>query len=72
MVICQSGYRALRAAQFLVQMGFTAVANVTGGTAAWQAAGKALDFGDTSVEKPRVTESEWAHAGGALAVNWSV
>ncbi len=65
-VICQGGYRALRAAQFLRQVGITSVTNVTGGTAAWQAAGKPLDLGDTSVEKPRVPESAWAHAGAAV------
>jgi hydroxyacylglutathione hydrolase len=51
-VICQSGYRARRAAQFLTQMGFEHVANVTGGTAAWQANGKPLAVGDTSLDKP--------------------
>jgi 3-mercaptopyruvate sulfurtransferase SseA len=65
-VICQAGYRALRAAQFLAQMGFAPVANVIGGTVAWQEAGKPLAFGDISREKPRVAESEWAHAGAAI------
>jgi rhodanese-related sulfurtransferase len=51
LVICQSGYRALRSAQ--------------GGTAAWQASGKPLAVGDTSLDKPRIAESEWVHAGGA-------
>ena len=32
-VICQGGYRSLRAAQFLEQMGFEQVASVAGGTA---------------------------------------
>jgi hypothetical protein len=44
-------------------MGIEQVASVKGGTAAWRAAGKAVAVGDTSVEKSRVTESEWAHAG---------
>ena len=65
LVICQSGYRALRSAQFLRQMGFEHVANVKGGTAAWQASGKPLAVGDTSLDKPRIAESEWVHAGGA-------
>jgi len=63
-VVCQSGYRALRAAQFLKQSGIEHVANVSGGTGAWQAAGKPLAFGNTDVAQPRVVESEWAHAGG--------
>src|SRR5207248_2333284 len=37
-VICQSGPRSLRSAQFLAQMGFDAVASVSGGTEAWCAA----------------------------------
>ena len=76
MVICQSGYRALRAAQFLRQQGFEEVENVMGGTAAWQAAGKPLDMeaGGSGLEKPRIAESEWAHAGGAavLVTQWEV
>ena len=35
LLICQGGYRSLRAAQFLRQMGFEQVASVAGGTAAW-------------------------------------
>jgi rhodanese-related sulfurtransferase len=63
MAICQGGVRSLRAAQFLVQMGISQVASVTGGTAAWRKAGKAVAVGDLSVEEPRVTETEWMHAG---------
>ena len=63
-VICQSGYRALRAAQFLKQSGIEHVANVSGGTGTWQAAGKPLAFGNTDIGQPRIVESEWAHAGG--------
>jgi glyoxylase-like metal-dependent hydrolase (beta-lactamase superfamily II)/rhodanese-related sulfurtransferase len=63
--VCERGTRSYRAAQFLVQMGVRQVTSVTGGTAAWRAAGKRLVFGDTRVEKLRVTESEWTHAGGA-------
>jgi rhodanese-related sulfurtransferase len=72
LTICQAGSRSLRAAQFLKQMGYTDVVSVAGGTGAWVAAGKPLDYGDTSLEKPAIAESEWAHAGGALAVQWSV
>jgi rhodanese-related sulfurtransferase len=38
-LICQGGFRSLRAAQFLIQRGFTDVASVKGGTEAWRAAG---------------------------------
>jgi hydroxyacylglutathione hydrolase len=63
-VICQSGMRSLRAAQFLRQMGYEQVANVPGGTDAWRRAGKPVEFGDTSLEEPRIVETGWAHAGG--------
>lgn len=43
LVICQSGGRSLRAAQFLAQVGYTDVASVAGGTAAWRAAGKPVE-----------------------------
>src|SRR5262249_5255155 len=38
-VICQGGFRSLRAAQFLRQRGYSDVASVKGGTEAWRAAG---------------------------------
>ena len=63
LTLCERGMRSLRAAQFLIQMGIEQVASVKGGTAAWRTAGKAVAVGDTSVEKSRVSESEWAHAG---------
>jgi len=63
MLVCQRGMRSFRAAQFLVQMGIDQVASVTGGTGAWRAAGKPLAMGDTTADRPRVTESEWTHAG---------
>ena len=63
--LCERGMRSLRAAQFLIQMGIERVASVKGGTAAWRAAGKSLTVGDTRVEKTRITESEWTHAGGS-------
>lgn len=62
-VICQAGMRSLRVSQFLKQMGFARVASVRGGTEAWGKAGKPLAFGDMTGEKPRIAESEWAHAG---------
>ncbi|HEY7910116.1 MAG TPA: rhodanese-like domain-containing protein [Thermomicrobiales bacterium] len=67
-MICQSGYRSLRSAQFLVQMGYDNITNVKGGTAAWRARGCPLETGDTSIGAPRVIESEWAHAGGAYVI----
>lgn len=63
LTICQAGARSLRAAQFLVQAGFTSVASVAGGTGAWAAAGRPVETGDTSLERPRIAESEWIHAG---------
>lgn len=62
-VVCERGVRSLRAAQFLIQVGFGQVVSVKGGTAAWRGAEKPVTVGDTSGEKPRVTESEWTHAG---------
>ena len=41
-VICQGGFRSLRAAQFLNQMGFRDVVSVNGGTESWRAAQKSL------------------------------
>ncbi|MHB8644743.1 MAG: MBL fold metallo-hydrolase [Thermomicrobiales bacterium] len=67
-VICQSGYRALRSAQFLAQMGYHNIVNVRGGTAAWRESGNPVEMGDTRVTTPRVIESEWAHAGATYAI----
>jgi rhodanese-related sulfurtransferase len=61
--ICQGGVRSLRAAQFLKQVGIGHVVSIRGGTEAWINAGKPVSYGDTTLEKPRVAESEWAHAG---------
>jgi hypothetical protein len=61
---CQDGYRSLRAARFLEQVGFQRVVSVRGGTEAWRAAGKPLNVGDSDPDAPRVVETEWAHAGG--------
>jgi glyoxylase-like metal-dependent hydrolase (beta-lactamase superfamily II)/rhodanese-related sulfurtransferase len=47
LLICQSGRRSLRAAQFLAQRGFDRVANVAGGTTAWAESGGRLDTGPT-------------------------
>jgi glyoxylase-like metal-dependent hydrolase (beta-lactamase superfamily II)/rhodanese-related sulfurtransferase len=63
LMICERGMRSLRAAQFLMQMGIENVVSVKGGTAAWRKAGKPVALGDTSIERSRVAESEWTHAG---------
>jgi hydroxyacylglutathione hydrolase len=56
-LVCRSGARALRAAQFLRQVCFERVANVRGGTEAWREAGKPLAFGDSSADRSRVSSS---------------
>jgi hydroxyacylglutathione hydrolase len=63
-IICQSGYRARRAAQFLLQSGFKDVVSVQGGTNAWIAAGLPTEGGLMESGPPRIVETEWAHAGG--------
>ena len=63
-LICRSGARSLRAAQFLRQVGFEQVMNIQGGTEAWRAAGKPLALGEHRADQQRVIESAWAHAGG--------
>jgi hydroxyacylglutathione hydrolase len=67
LLICQGGYRSLRAARFLLQMGFESVASVEGGTASWAEAGKPLERGDVDAKATRIVETEWAHAGGFSA-----
>jgi rhodanese-related sulfurtransferase len=62
--ICQGGHRSNRAAQFLAQVGFTNVTNVTGGTAAWIAAGHPVERGEAPPTGRRIIDTaEWAHAG---------
>ncbi|MGH2533231.1 MAG: MBL fold metallo-hydrolase [Thermomicrobiales bacterium] len=63
LLICQSGYRSMRAAQFLRQVGFDQVASVAGGTGAWISAGRPVDRQWIKGEAPRIVETEWAHAG---------
>ena len=62
-LICQGGFRSLRAAQFLSQMGYSDVASVSGGTEGWRVAKKTLVSGAIEPEPRRFVESEWAHAG---------
>jgi glyoxylase-like metal-dependent hydrolase (beta-lactamase superfamily II)/rhodanese-related sulfurtransferase len=63
-VICQGGFRSLRAAQFLSQCGIADVASVRGGTEAWRAAGGELIRESVRAPQPGIVETEWAHAGG--------
>jgi glyoxylase-like metal-dependent hydrolase (beta-lactamase superfamily II)/rhodanese-related sulfurtransferase len=62
-VVCQGGFRSVRAAQFLKQMSHPNVVNVRGGTAAWVAAGKDLGGDEPQPHTLSGRESEWAHAG---------
>jgi rhodanese-related sulfurtransferase len=64
LVICQGGFRSLRAAQFLSQCGISDVASVKGGTEAWRAEGGELIRESACPPQPGVIETEWAHAGG--------
>jgi rhodanese-related sulfurtransferase len=43
LAICHSGQRSLAAAGYLQQLGYTAVSNVDGGTAAWIERGYPLE-----------------------------
>lgn len=63
--ICQSGFRSLRAAQFLKQRGYDDVANVKGGTKAWQASGKLVATAAPTNAQPLIVDSEWTHADAA-------
>lgn len=63
LLICQGGYRSLRAARFLAQVGFADVASVEGGTAAWQAVGRPIEMAAVAAGGQRYVETDWAHAG---------
>jgi glyoxylase-like metal-dependent hydrolase (beta-lactamase superfamily II)/rhodanese-related sulfurtransferase len=63
LVICQGGFRSLRAAQFLSQCGISDVASVKGGTEAWRAAAGELIRESTRLPQRGIVETEWAHAG---------
>jgi rhodanese-related sulfurtransferase len=63
-VVCQGGFRSLRAAQFLRQCGISTVASVKGGTEAWRSAGGELIRESPQSPGPGIIETEWAHAGG--------
>lgn len=63
-LVCQSGSRSMRAAQFLKQMGYVDVQNVRGGTTAWQESGRAVEGDSAGSTGKRIVETEWMHAGG--------
>lgn len=67
LLVCQAGYRSLRSAQFLRQIGFDQVSSLRGGTEAWRAAGRSVETvaSAANIPAPRVIESEWTHAGAA-------
>lgn len=65
-IVCQGGFRSLRAAQFLWQMGFRRVVNVTGGTGGWLAAGNPVESEPAVPGSQRIIESDWAHAGAMI------
>src|SRR5262245_13890858 len=62
LVICQGGFRSLRAAQFLSQRGFSNVASVKGGTEAWRAAGGEMIVNSVQTPQTGIVETEWTHA----------
>lgn len=63
--ICQAGYRSIRAAQFLAQVGYTRVASVAGGTDDWIATDRPVERLVEDDGRKRIVETEWAHAGAA-------
>lgn len=65
LTICAAGFRSLRAAQFLKQVGYERVSSVAGGTTAWAEAGRPTSTVDDapSDARPRPPESRWTHAG---------
>jgi glyoxylase-like metal-dependent hydrolase (beta-lactamase superfamily II)/rhodanese-related sulfurtransferase len=65
LLVCQAGYRSLRAAQFLRQMGYEDVVSIKGGTVAWRDSGRPIEIEESSGDAPRIVETEWAHAGTA-------
>jgi glyoxylase-like metal-dependent hydrolase (beta-lactamase superfamily II)/rhodanese-related sulfurtransferase len=65
-VVCQGGFRSLRAAQFLKQAGFERIVNVTGGTGAWIEAGKPVIAEEEPSPAVQVIDSEWTHAGATV------
>jgi rhodanese-related sulfurtransferase len=54
LVICQTGSRSRHATQFLLQTGYTDVANVLSGTSGWRRAGKPLVRGVSATEPEEI------------------
>lgn len=63
-LVCQTGQRSLRAAQYLKQAGLPQVVHLKGGMAAWKTSGRPVQQGEVS-SSATIVESAWAHAGGA-------
>ena len=63
LMICASGKRSLRTAQFLRQQGYQDVASIAGGTNAWRAAGRTVEATAGASAPLRIADSEWTHAG---------
>jgi hydroxyacylglutathione hydrolase len=61
LVVCHSGVRSHRAAQFLKQADFHRVLSLAGGTAGWHAAGLPVVTGDTTQTGIRLTEVVGPH-----------
>ena len=61
LVVCHSGMRSHRAAQFLKQADFPGALSLTGGTAGWQSAGLPVVSGDKSQTGIRLTEIVGPH-----------
>jgi glyoxylase-like metal-dependent hydrolase (beta-lactamase superfamily II)/rhodanese-related sulfurtransferase len=61
LVVCHSGVRSRRAAQFLKQADFPLVYSLAGGTAGWHEAGLPVITGDTSQTSVRLTEIVGPH-----------
>lgn len=64
-IVCRSGMRSPRSAQFLKQVGVADVASVAGGTLAWDEAGNPLAEGEREegMATRQVSDSQWTHAG---------
>src|SRR5262249_33478073 len=61
LVVCHSGVRSHRAAQFLKQADYAQVLSLAGGTAGWNQAGLPVVTGDTAQTDIRVTEVVGLH-----------
>jgi glyoxylase-like metal-dependent hydrolase (beta-lactamase superfamily II)/rhodanese-related sulfurtransferase len=61
LVVCHSGMRSHRAAQFLKQAAFPVAYSLAGGTAGWQESGLPVVSGDTAQTSIRLTEVVGPH-----------